>query len=630
MSAIPIQQPIPRPSADGISRALLEAGLLTPKQLAYAQRVHAKLCIDRPLLDILRELFPISDAQVRDALRKKRDELRLGDLLLELGYLRQEFLELALAIQREGNATERPRIGEVLIDHHLIDEHKLVEALALHLGFALEVPGTEPIAPDLFAALSIVDCERHSIVPLRREPNGVVVAYSDPTDPDAVAAAETAFGADQVVTVIAERSAIRAALSRAAGRNEPIAFGTAPPPAIVDLLDELLGEALEAGASAIHLEPRADGISVRLREGGMLASRRLLPLSLGPALANHLRFLCRTLDGPDPSASRSHFGHQYGDLAVSVVMASCPSEDGDRIVLHLVDVSPATLAVDALGLAPKLLARLRSALASSAGGLWLVAGPGGSGRTTSLHAWLGALVGPTAAIATIESAPVRRIEGAAQLVLERAPQFAKLFARALQQDPDVLGIDVVRSAESAQLALSAASAGRRVIAVVGGEDAAGATVAFASQGADRPLLASSLSGVLAQQRVRRVCAGCAQPDGSRAARQLEELLGAAADSFRVGVGCTTCHGNGHPGSIALFELLVPDAQQRGLLARGCSAQELREATNEVGSATLFEDAVTRAAQGHVSAAEIARVFATPESSRPLAEILARMDGSAHG
>lgn len=623
MAATGIEQPLPAPppAAGGISRVLVEARVLTSKQLAYAERVHAKLGVERPLLDLLRELFSINDVQVRSALRQTREPLRLGDLLVELGYLREEFLELALAIQRQ-DPTNSQRIGQVLLEHHLIDEPKLVEALALHLGFALEVPGTDPIAPELFEALPIEDCDRHCMVPIREIASGVVVAFSDPTDPESIAAAESAFGTDRVVPAIAERAAIQAAIARAAGRDETHAYGAAPPPAIVDLLAELLEDAFEAGASSVHLEPRTDGILVRVREGGVLAARRTLPLSLAPALAHHLRFLCRTLDGGEGSANGARFVHQHAGRAVAVTLSSCPVEGGDRIVLRLADAADGAPNLNEIGLSPATLARLQTEIEAATGKLWLVAGPAASGRSTTFHALLGALAGPNTAIATLECDSTRRIVGAAQFRFERGTNDSAAFARALGQDPDVLGIDELAGETWARLAVGAV-AGRRVIAVTAAEDARNAAIGLAGLGIDRPLLASALGGVIAQRSLRRACPDCAQQDGSRAARQLEEALGASAGIFRAGLGCAECHNTGQRGTVVVFELWVPDAQQRWLLARGRTAYDLQRAPEARPDITPFEEAVARAADGALSAAEILRGFGSPDGSRSLAEILER-------
>jgi type IV pilus assembly protein PilB len=625
LEATGIEQRLPAPAAaGGIGRALVEARVLTPKQLAYAERVHAKLGVERPLLDLLRELFAISDAQVRSALRQTHEPLRLGDLLVELGYLRTEFLDLALAIQRQ-DPTQCQRIGQVLLEHQLIDERELVEALALHLGFALEVPGTEPIAAELVEAISLEECDRHCMVPIRATPNGVVVAFSDPTDPESIAAAESAFGAERVVPAIAERAAIRSAIARAAGRDEPAACGTTPPPAIVDLLAEVLEEALEIGASSVHLEPRADGIAVRLREGGVLSPQRTLPLSLALALGHHLRFLCRTLDGPESHAGCARFVHQHAGGAVTIAMSSCPVAGGERIVLRLADVSDRASDLGAIGLTPSTLAKLRSEIDARAGRLWLVAGPPASGRSTTFRALLRALAGPDIALSTLECVPTRRIEGAAQFYFERDAGAPDLFASALRQDPDVLGIDELSGEESARLAL-AAVAGRRVIAVAAGDDARGAAIRLASLGLDRPLFASVLGGVVAQKILRRACPYCAKEDGSRSARQLEDALGVRAGSFRAGLGCAECRNTGHRGNVAVFELWVPDAHQRCLLARGCTEDELRRAPEAAVDVTLFEEAVTQCARGVLSAAEVLRVFGPPEEARTLSEILERTGG----
>lgn len=605
----------------GISRALLDAGVVTPEQLAYAERVRAKLGVERPLFDLLREIFSIGDARLRDALERQRDRLKLGELLVELGYLRQEFLELALSIQRdEKSKGERRRIGEILIDHHLIDETKLAEALAIHLGFPLEAPGLVPLDAALVAELSADACERHGFVPLRRHEGRVVVAFSDPMDPDAVAAARAAFGADGVAPAIAERAAIRAALARLAGRQAPAAPVAASPSTVVDLLDEILDEAIGAAACAIHLEPRADGIALRLREDGVLSTRRVLPLSLAPALVHHLRVLCRGEDGSDVT----HFVHRSGAQTCEVRMASCAIAHGERIVLRLLDVGATPASLDAIGASPLLLGRLRAEL-SRPSGLLLLASPPGGGRSATLHACLAALAGANTALAIVESPGARRFEGAAQFVRGRdRERFADTWLRALAQDPDVIALDEIDSPESAQAAVAAAAAGRRVVATCAAEDAVGAYLRIAGFGVDRPLLASALGGVLAQQLLRRVCDTCAQPDVSRTARRFEQMLLEPDGRFLAGHGCAECRTTGFRGRAGVFELLgIGDDERRRWIAEHASGDSLRAASVAAGVVTLFEDGVARAARGHVSIAEVARRLPPAADGRSLAEILGR-------
>jgi type IV pilus assembly protein PilB len=576
---------------------------LSAEQLAYAERVHARLGVERPLIELLREIYSIGDAQVHAALRIAKQPPLLGQLLVELGYLRPEFLEFALSIQ-QNELLRRERIGQVLLEHQLIEESKLVEALALHLGFPLEMPGSEPIDAELFEAIAIEECEKYCMVPLRATANGIVVAFSDPTDPEGMAAAERAFGADCVAPAIAERAAIRHALARAAGREGSADAGAAPPPAIVDLLSELLEEALEAGASALHFDPRADGIAVRQRSGGILAVQRVLPLSLAPALAHHLRFLCRTYA---PSGD-GRFLHHHGDRGVVVSVARAALPDGDRVVLRFADAAGSRRLLDELGLAASTLARLRSAMAERPGGLWLVAGPPGSGRSTTFHSLLDAQAGPEVAIATLESVAAPRCDGIIRLGFDSDARAAALFETAVAQDPDLLGIDEVRGPESARLALAAAAAGRLVFAVTAGSDATAAVVAFASLGVDRALLSATLAGVLAQRTLRRNCSSCAQQDRSRAARQLEDALGAPAGAFRVAIGCSECAGTGFGGTFLAAELWIPDASQQLVLARGGTPADLRRRPEPGAPATLFEDAVAHAVRGALAPGELVRAF----------------------
>lgn len=606
-----------------LARILIEEGLVTAEQLAHAERVRTKLRSDRSLLEVVKEIHGLDDLALQAVLARRRHDVRLGDLLVELGYLRPEYLETALAIQREDPASKL-RIGEVLVAHHFIEESRLVEVLAMHLGFPLETPDLAEPPADLAEPLPLQACEQHAFVPMRREGERVVVAFADPTNPSALEAAEAVFGAGRVVPAIASRGAIQTALRRLAGpeRASTVAVEGAPGSLVAEIVDGILRAALEQRASAIHCEPREDRVAVRLRVEGVLVPHRDLPRTVAPAIATRLERLGgvgasergRHRDG----RARCEVDGRALDLHVSVYV----TEHGERIVLRLRDPEPRRLALDELGLAPRTLERLRDDALERPSGLLLVAGPAGAGRATTLSACVETLRSDSLAILTADVPQAAANARASEPDLEAA-----LHALA-GQDPDVIVFGELRERRAAAAAVEAALAGRRVLATVTAEDAAAALLRLCAVGIEPGALAAATTGVLAQRLLRRGCAACAQPrpptpqDLLRLGCPPSALEGAA---FQAGRGCPACAHTGHRGRVLASELLVPDAAVRDALLAGAPAHALRRLARE-NAASLFEDALARAARGETTLREVIRVAPRFDAPRPLAAIAGLLGG----
>lgn len=624
----PAATPEPLP----LARILIEEGLVTAEQLAHAERVRTKLRSDRSLLEVVKELHGLDDVALQAVLARRRSEVRLGDLLVELGYLRREYLETALAIQREDPASKL-RIGEVLVAHHFLEESRLVEVLAIHLGFPLETPDLADMPAELLARVPLHTCEQHEFVPVRCEDERVVVAFADPTHPGALAAAEAAFGRGCVVAAIATRGAIHAALRRLAGHERASAAADegAAGSLVVELVDEILHAALEQGASAVHVEPRADRLAVRLRVDGVLAAHRDLPRTVAPAIATRLKRLCHAEGAERRRHQAGHARYELDGRSVSLHASVYVTVHGERIVLRLRDPDRQGRGLGELGLAPRTLERLRDDALGRPSGLLLVAGPTGSGLTTTLSACVESLRSEALAILGAEAPVAVARDGAGPPSPDAGtgPDLEETLRWLAGQDPDVIVLGEIRDRLAATAALEAALAGRRVVARFAAEDALGALLRLRELAGEPVALASATAGVLAQRLLRRVCAQCAQPHRPTPAEL--RRLGCAPPalegaSFQLGRGCDACRHTGYRGRVAASELLVPDAAVRDALLARAPAPELRRLAREsANGVSLFEDGLARAARGETTLGEVIRVLPRADEPRPLAE-LARLLG----
>ena len=480
-------------------------------------------------------------------------------------------------------------------------------AAALGLPFA-EVPPRLP-ARDLLALLPMQYARRHLVLPLVREAERLEVAVADPHALGALDDLRLLYGA-RVDPLVVPAEVLREAISRAydaaasAASEDGASLGArleldatplddaGEPPDLLEagedapairLVNAVLYEAVRAGASDIHIEPFERTLAVRLRVDGVLQDLLAPPLRLHAALASRVKIMAgldiaeRRL--PQDGRIALRVGGRDVDVRVSIV----PTAAGERVVLRLLDRASVLRDVSDLGLSAATTAGLSSILACPHG-LFLVTGPTGSGKTTTLYALLRRLATGERNILTIEDPVEYQLRGIGQMQV--APRIGLTFAAGLRailrQDPDVILVGEIRDRETMEIAMQAALTGHLVLATLHTNDAASALTRLLDMGAESFLIASSVLGALAQRLVRRVCAACA------------------------GAGCAACHGDGFRGRTGIHELLVIDDEARALIMRRSDASALRRHATAAGMTTLREDGFGKAAAGITTEGEVLR------------------------
>ena len=246
---------------------LLQEKLLAPKQVEYATRVQTKLETPRSLLEVLKELKLIADDEIKNAVKDSRVPMCIGNILVELGYIKPDDLQRALNIQA-GEKNSR-KLGEILLEHRLIDEQVLFDVLSLQMGFPQIEPEFTEIDQKLFARAPAKWYENHDVIPIQKQADGVLIAFADPLDGQDLEAVKQVFG-DKFIPAIARKTAIRRAISRCQSGNLKKELSASDENSIIRLADELLRAAVERDASDIHLEPLKDQMRVRFRQDGVL------------------------------------------------------------------------------------------------------------------------------------------------------------------------------------------------------------------------------------------------------------------------------------------------------------------------------------------------------------------------
>lgn len=623
----------PQDTGKQIAALLEEHGIVTREQLTHARRVRNKLRDDYSLTRVLQELGYLDARQLRTALREHRQVVPLGNLLVELGYLKPKELQAALQAQQDPQFQGK-RLGEILLEKRLIQEHQLIEVLADQLGFPHVEPSFSDIDHALLFQVTPDWCQRFQAVPIRRDDNAALIAFRNPLDTFARQAAEGAFGT--VKAAISTRRAIEETIaayenSRQHARLRPIEVNEAD---ITGIVDSLIVDALELGASDIHIEPMRQQLRVRFRRDGILMLHKELDRAIAPIVSSRLKVLSKA----DIAEKRRHQGggFRFEDPVSgrrSDVRASFYATIfGEKIVLRLLSRKAELLDIKEVGLAPRMLERFLEDALDLPSGVILITGPTGSGKTTSLYGCVNYLNDMERSIITAEDPVEYVIDGISQCNLN--PKINLTFEESLRhmvrQDPDVIVLGEIRDQFSAEAAIQAALTGHKVLTTFHTEDSIGGLLRLMNMQIETFLISSTVVSVLAQRLLRHVCEQCAEPYRPNA-HELHRLGCGQSDlagaNFRQGRGCADCHYTGYAGRVGVFELLVLNEMVKDAILNKRTSSEIRRVSVETsGLITLLEDGLAKAAAGSTSLHEVLRHLPRLGRPRPLKEILRLVGG----
>ena len=620
------------PPGETVPKLLVRRGVISEAQLVYARRVQAKLVSDRSVVEILRTLQLLDSTSLAAALREEPPPLRLGELLVELGMMRAGELAAALAIQKEAGIPRK--LGDILVEHAFIDEERLSETLAGMLGFPFLMPRYEQLDRQLLQQVPPKLAARGSFLPIAVQEQRVVVAFADPLDAGDREAAELLFGR-QLRPAIAPRQRLREVFERHRRGLRRGPAVEADDSTVVGLVNTLFDEALAQGVSDIHIEPMKDCLRVRFRRDGVLTVQRELSLDLAAPLTTRIKVLAAA----DIAERRRHQDGRilYDSLAtgrtLDLRVSFYITLHGESIVLRLMNKPGALLAVEDIGMAARMLQQFRDEALATPSGILIVTGPTGAGKTTTLYSCVNALNDPETSIITAEEPVEYVIDGITQCSIN--PKIGVTFTETLRhivrQDPDVIVMGEVRDAFSAETAIQAALTGHKVLTTLHTEDTVGALLRLLNMGVESFLIASTVTAIVAQRLLRRICPHCAGPytpspeEYRRLGYTHGDLAGAELQSGR---GCAACRFTGFHGRVGIFELLLPsEAVKEAVMARKTVTEIRRLGIESAGLVTLLEDGIAKAACGQVSLGEVLKRLPRLERPRPLFE-LRRLLGDA--
>jgi type IV pilus assembly protein PilB len=548
----------------------------------------------------------------------------LGTLLVRNGYVTRDGLAEAL----EEKERSGKLLGQVLIDLGMITSNTLAQALAEQYGFEYLDLSVVEVDGEATVLLPENVARRYQALPVKfLDETVVLVAVADPTNLLAHDDLRLALGLDARIAV-AESDQLEAAITR--NYRVPLEFGEilsevvveGPPINIHDiregseemapairLVNEVIGSALDHGASDIHFEPQAEHLVVRLRVDGVTRELITIPTGIQPAVTARLKIM----GGLDIAQRRAP---QDGRVTIRVAgepmdlrIALLPTTYGEQVVLRILQRSAhGPLSMADLGMEPETEATFLRAIARPYGAI-IACGPTGSGKTTTLYAALELLNDPGRVLVTIEDPVEYQMPGVGQV--EVNPPAGLTFARGLRtilrSDPDAILVGEIRDEETARIAMQAATTGQLVLTTLHTHNAASAIVRLKDMGIDSGMLATSINCIVGQRLVRRLCTSCRQPYPPSEQERAEfgpADFGDELELYRAS-GCNYCFGTGFRGRVALYEVVPMQAEFLHLIH--APTDEVFAAAIEDGMKGLRESGLKLCLAGVTSLEEVRRV-----------------------
>lgn len=380
---------------------------------------------------------------------------------------------------------------------------------------------------------------------------------------------------------------------------------------VAGYVNYLIGEALRAGASDIHLEAALKGLRVRFRVDGVLGNAPDAPGGLEAAVISRLKLMAELDIAERRRPQDGRIRVRVGDRELDVRVSTVPTLYGESVVLRLLDHGGRPVGLDALGMPAAIRTKMHE-LARLPHGMVLVTGPTGSGKTTTLYSALRLRDADAEKVITIEDPIEYQLSGITQVPVHThaGVTFATALRSILRQDPDVLMVGEMRDGETAALAVQAAMTGHLVFSTLHTNDALGAIPRLVDLGVPAYLVAATLHAVMAQRLVRRICQKCKAADGtwqSSDGRAIPSTV--RIDRLARGTGCAACRRTGYQGRLGVFELVVLTEELRDAIAQGATRRELEALACEAGWRPFADDAWYKAANGETTIDEVLRVVA---------------------
>ncbi|RCK81528.1 MAG: Type IV fimbrial assembly, ATPase PilB [Candidatus Ozemobacter sibiricus] len=547
---------------------------------------------------------------------------KIGEMLIEAGHIGEKELNIALAEQKKRGK----RIGQVLIELGYLTEDKLLPIL----GKQLKVPFVDlskvEIKPEVLKMVPEKIARKHLLIPISFDGKSLMIGMADPLDVFIIDEIQFQNNCEVVRAICSENQilenldklyvagAMAEALQGMSGDGQASASEldalkkASDDTPIIKLCNLILTQAVQKGASDIHIEPDEGELRVRLRIDGSLMVAMTLQPEAQASLVSRLKILASMDISERRIPQDGRIQMTIMDKPIDFRVNTIPVAYGEKVCLRILDKSNVQVDLDMMGFTPHNFEMVKKAIAAP-NGMVLVTGPTGSGKTTTLYACLNAIKGVDVNICTVEN-PVEyklKLINQVQVRPEIDLDFAKVLRAFLRQDPDVIMLGEIRDEETATIAVEAALTGHLVFATLHTNDAPSTASRLIDMGVEPFLVSAALLCVVSQRLARRICKFCKDVDTSITPEVLATLglpPEAINNTYYRGKGCEKCGNTGYKGRVGVHEVMYTSETIRRLIIQKASGDDLMAAAIKNGMKTLKEDIVLKFTQGLTTPDEV--------------------------
>ena len=554
---------------------------------------------------------------------------KLGEILYKSGLIGKEALISAIKTSQQKNK----RLGEVLIEQGLTNEEEVCKAIAHQFGLDYIDLDKFHVSQEALKLIPQEVVQKYTVLPIAKENGKLKLIISDPLDLDMLDTLRFRLNSELDCSISSPtkirafidrsidnvRSSIDATAAELAAEGHSIeaeimkaeAAGDDDEGPVIRLVNLIIDEAYHMRASDIHIEPMTDRVRVRYRVDGVCAERDTIPKHMQASVLARLKIL----SGMDISERRlpqdGRIQREIDSKKIDFRVSALPGYHGESVVLRILSPESINIGIQALGLGDEDHQRFLKII-KRPNGIFLVTGPTGSGKSTTLYSALKELNKPDKKIITAEDPVEYNVAGINQCQVKEDIEltFAKILRAMLRQAPNVILVGEIRDGEVADIAIQAALTGHLVFSTLHTNDASSAITRLIDMGVKPFLVASSIQAIMAQRLVRRLCPHCKIIDEHPDPHYLR-LLNIGPDDIKQhpvykGAGCNRCHNVGFKGRQGIFEILEMNTTLRELAFARASATELRKAAKASGMKTLLEDGRQKIFKGITTPEEVSK------------------------
>jgi type IV pilus assembly protein PilB len=605
-------------------------------KLSFGKKIQRQKSTESPAVDEYDSIPGLSELYFPDDSGEQSTPSVVNDIidaLLNIGAITaQQHKDIRQTVSRDASAAaQNPE--NVLLKMGLVTAEDILKAKASMYGMEFQRISPEKVNKLAFEKLDPDFIRNNNVVPVDIEQDCLLIATSEPANvfvledvkrqtkmdiktivctPEDIEnicssfseAGRVDYNVDELISDMGEVELVREEedqfedLERMAGQSPVIKF-----------VNYLISNAIHDGASDIHIEPKPKFTKIRYRIDGVLFETMQSPLQMHPAIVSRIKIMSnldiseRRL--PQDGKISVIIGGANVDLRVSVL----PTSMGEKVVIRILESKSIMRGLEQLGMEPDAMETFKKQI-TMPHGIFLVTGPTGSGKSTTLYSAMSQMDGNSLNISTVEDPVEYKLDFCNQVQTREkiGLTFASALRSLLRQDPDIIMVGEIRDNETARIAVQAALTGHLVLSTLHTNDAPSSITRLVDIGIEPYLISASLNGVLAQRLVRKICPHCKQPfEVPEKMKSYIQQAGIEPQQLMHGVGCDKCRGSGYIGRIGIYEMLVIDENYRSIINEDHSVNGMRRAFCKNNGVTLFDDGINKVKKGITTMEEVLRV-----------------------